>query len=179
MTGWWNSRTPREQWTLALGGLALLAVLIWLGLLDPLAAAHRRAEARYRAAVELDGWMDRVGEEAERRRAAGQPVGEIATVASLSGLVSESTAAAGFGDALKRVVPDDSGAVRLWFEDVAFDDLLAWMIRLRELHGVQVSAVQVTREIKREGRVRANLTLEPPGGGAGLATTFGSGSGRG
>jgi len=121
MNGWWSSRTPREQWTVGLGVLAVLAVVVWLGVFDPLTAAHRRAEARYRTAADLDAWMERVGEEAERRRAAGQPVGEIATVASLSGLVSESTAAAGFGNTLKRVVPEENGAVRLWFEAVPFD----------------------------------------------------------
>lgn len=168
MNAWWRSRTPREQWTLGVGGLSLLVVVLWLGVIDPLEQAARRAEARFSAARELDAFMVRVSEEAERRRAAGQPVGELATVASLSGLVSASTAEAGFGQALKRVVPEENGAVRLWFEAVPFDDLLDWLIRLHEFHGVRVTALQVTREAKLEGLVRANLTLEPPGGHGGL-----------
>jgi len=169
VNAWWRGRAPREQWTLGLGGLCVLAVVLWIGVIDPLSQAAARAEARLAAARELDTWMLRVSEEAERRRAAGQPVGELATLASLSGLVSASTADVGFGQTLKRVVPEESGAVRLWFEAVAFDDLLAWMIRLQEFHGVRVTALQVTREAKLEGLVRANLTLEPPGTGAGLA----------
>jgi len=163
MKAWWRNRSVREQWTLGGGALTLVVITLWLGLIDPLTLAARRAEARLAVARELDLWMVRVAEEAERRRAAGQPAGELATVASLSGLVSASTAEAGFGHTLKRVVPEENGAVRLWFEGVPFDELLTWLVRMHEMHGVRATAVQVSREPRLEGLVRATLTLEPPG----------------
>jgi general secretion pathway protein M len=174
MNAWWQGRSPREQWTLGGAAVLTLAVVLWLGLIEPLTLAARRAEARLAAARELDAWMVRVADEAERRRASGQPVGELATVATLSGLVSASTAEAGFGQTLKRVVPEEGGAVRLWFEGVPFDELLAWLVRMHEFHGVRVAALQVTREARLEGVVRANLTLVPPGAQGDLAALPGA-----
>lgn len=166
MRAWWAGRTPREQYTLALGVLGVVATIGYVGVLEPLQLALTQAEARHRAASELSVWMEGAVEQATRLRQVQGPVGERATTASLSTLVSDKTAEAHFGEALKRMVPEQKGGgVRLWFEGVGFDELLAWVISLRDQHGVVVSAIQVTREGNEAGKVRANLTLEAAGGG--------------
>ncbi len=49
-TPWWRDRTPRERWLVGIMLALLAALIVWLGLLRPLAAARRTAQAEAVAA---------------------------------------------------------------------------------------------------------------------------------
>lgn len=164
MMTWWATRAPREQVTLLVGLAGVLATLAYLLVLEPLQLQRQQAEARFKAASELAAWIDGAADEASYLRKRQAPVGEQATATGLFTLVSAKSNEAGFGNTLKRVVPDQTGAVRLWFEGVAFSALLDWVTALRDQNGILVTAIQLSREPKSPGLVRANLTLEAPGG---------------
>lgn len=50
ITPWWRDRSPRERWLIGVMLALLVAVLVWLALLRPLAAAREAADADAAAA---------------------------------------------------------------------------------------------------------------------------------
>jgi len=161
---WFANRSGREQAVLALGTLALAAALAYVLVLEPL---HQRLAAeRRRVQVEaslLEFVRGAAAEAAALRRTGAQRRGPGSDRPLLS-VVNDSAAAVGLDGAIRRATPDGRGALRLSFDSVAFDPLVAWLAGLERAHGVQVSGISLER-LPEDGRVRVNLVL---GAGAAL-----------
>ena len=77
---------------------------------------------------------------------------------SLLALVDQTARRSGLHDALRRVEPDKDSSVRVWFEGVAFDDMVRWLSDLTRNDGVGVDVVTVEKQ-PRSGIVNARLVL--------------------
>jgi general secretion pathway protein M len=157
MKDWWLGLEARERRLITVGGAAALVLVIYALILDPLLSglSHRRqAVAEQRSTL---AWMQQAVGQVAQLRSAGPRAANLGG-RSLLGLVDGSAREAGLGGALKRVKPDGSTGVRVWFEGVRFDDLVGWLGRLE---AQQVSVRSITLDRPGEpGRVNAQLTLE-------------------
>lgn len=164
MRSWWNQLANRERWLVGGGsGLALvllLYTLIWQpfqGRLERL----RQTVAEQRADL---AWMHRAAAEVKRlgnvpadpRPGRSQDAGR-----SLLIVVDQTARKAGLGTAVKRVEPQSDNKIRVWLEQVDFDQLVRWLEELRQEQGIQIANAIMDRQTS--GKVDARLILQEAG----------------
>lgn len=153
MRTWLAQREPRERRLLAFAAMAILGAALWVGALEPLHEAVRRAEITLAGARELDAWL-------AARLPAAAPAGPRAGRATPQALVTAVGATAavrGLEPALRRVIPT-GGGVRVAIDGLPFEALAAWLVDLEEAHGVRVERIAIERT-GQPGQVRATITL--------------------
>jgi general secretion pathway protein M len=147
----WTRRNPAERRYIAMGALAVGAVLVVALVWLPLERARTRLAAdlpRLRAEVAA---LQRDAEEVKRLRAlpASNP-------SSASPLASLATNGGGLAGAQLAVL--DERRVRITGADVSFAGLLEWLRNAQATHGVRVESARLDA-LPAPGRVRAELVL--------------------
>ena len=159
---WWRSLQPRERWLL-IGAAILTAALLFYALLwQPLSISLGQLRVGVSAQhADLD-WMYQTARQVGRAATAAQsptsrPGRESAR--SLLTIVDQTARDGGIGSSVRRVEPqgEDQASVRL--EEVAFDELVDWLNRLGEEHGIQIDNAIVERH-DLNGHVNARLILQ-------------------
>jgi general secretion pathway protein M len=155
----WRAMAPRERRALALGGLALAAILAWLAIWEPLVESRELWRTRVASAETDLAWMRAA---AARLQASGPVAAAVPDDGrSLLARVDASAREAGLGSALLRVEPIATGQVRVTFEQAGFDALMAWLEALSQAHGVRVTELSAQRA-DGVGLVDARVSLESP-----------------
>lgn len=158
MRAWWQGLAARERWVLA-GGLILLALLAGYVLaLEPALARNAYLREQIEARRALLEEVRRLAGEAERLRAGAPSAASLPAGGSLLSVTNASAGRAGLQSAIKRVVPEGDRRLRLQFERVAFDRMIAWLEQLSQRHGIAVQALSLER-LDTPGLVRADLVL--------------------
>ena len=159
MKAWWQQLAPRERRMLLIGGGAL-AVIFYVFLVRlPGQAAVEELSEQVTQERELANWMEQTRDQIRALSGESGPDEPGGTDQALFSLADESARTQGLEQVLGRVEPAGDDGARVNFEDIAFDDLLRWLIHLRREHGVIADQVTV-REGSREGRVNVQLVLE-------------------
>lgn len=161
MKAWLAGLEPRDRRLLLVAALLLGLLLIYALLADPLLSAYRERAARVEQQRAELAWMQEAAARIRQLRADGGSGAGLGG-RSLLAVVDGSAREAGLGNALRRVRPDGSLAVRVWFEGVPFDALVEWLGRLDREFQVQVRLITLERQPE-PGRVHAQLTLETAG----------------
>jgi general secretion pathway protein M len=161
MIHYWQTLQPRERRILALGGLVLLAAMLFLLVIEP--ALEQRSQTRERLAdarAEL-AWMQthapEVAARQEREPRTGPRSRDSGDGRSLIAHVDASARAAGLGEQLDRVRPTEDG-VAIVFEAVPFGDLMRWLGELETDAGIVPTRIALERGA-RPGRANADLHL--------------------
>nr|VFK39850.1 MAG: Type II secretory pathway, component PulM [Candidatus Kentron sp. TC]VFK57170.1 MAG: Type II secretory pathway, component PulM [Candidatus Kentron sp. TC] len=148
---------PRERVALAVGGLAILLAVLQFFVIEPLdrkteflkrQVSSRKADLR---------WMRQAAEKIIRLRESDTAREEVAHSQSLLIVVDNSAKKAGISRDVKRIEPASQESVRVWIEEVAFDNLVRWLGELRAA-GVYSDNIAIERR-KVSGRVNAKATL--------------------
>lgn len=160
MKQWWQQLSARDRRVLIMGGAALIVIVYIFGVRLPAQNAVEELESQVREERELVSWMERARREIYALRGRADPEAAASSSESLFSLADESAREAGLGPVLQRVEPAGDNGARVNFEDIAFDELVTWMARMRSEHGVVAAQVTVRRGAD-EGRVDAQLVLEP------------------
>lgn len=151
---WWRDRSRREQWLLGVMGALLAIVVLWLGVMRPLAAARAAAESRHAAAVTGLGEVKAMGaaiRQAEARGTSGVPLVELAgRRVSEAGLTASGIESSGDGRVTVRIA-----AVRPPM-------MLRWIAEMEARDGVVVDHVSMTRNT--DATVAVDLMLRSAGG---------------
>lgn len=147
---------PRERLFLAGGAVALVLVLFFLAVVQPLLQYRERAENRVLQQRELVAWM-RGAVEVLRERGPVRQSGVDAS-GSLLALADTSARATGLGQAMRRIQQEGDNDVRVRLEAAAFDNLVRWLEDLENRNGVTASEISVERA-DAPGTVNASLTL--------------------
>lgn len=167
--GWpgrWLTTLGRRERRLVVGGTLVVAVvLIETFAIEPglewLEGRRRFVEGRAATLAE----MRRSAAEVARLRDAGGAKGTVGKESlpdeSLLSLADRTAKEQGLGAALKRVEPEGEGRVRLWFDKVPFEGLMAWLEGLATRHGARVENITLDRE-ETPGLVRARVGLAWP-----------------
>ncbi len=151
----WNALEPRERTLVAAGGAVLLAVVLWVGVWEPLDRHRDVLAERVAANQALADWLTRL----EQRLPSGPAEPPTATLDGRSPLavVDQSARAAGLAGALQRIEPGSRGEIRVTLERAEFPALMGWLGELVENRPFRVVSVRADRV--EPGRVDATLVL--------------------
>ncbi|MSR14265.1 MAG: type II secretion system protein M [Gammaproteobacteria bacterium] len=158
MNSWWQSLSSRER-VLIGGGAALLGMItIVLGVFEPLHARHQRLQvqnvAESNVLIELQG----LAQQATALRGTHQTSKPLEPGTTLLAVLNSAAAENQLDERIKRVVPNGEHEASIAFDKISFDQLVIWMLALREQYGIEVSRIVVDKA-GAAGYVNANLTL--------------------
>ncbi|HEU5136279.1 MAG TPA: type II secretion system protein GspM [Steroidobacteraceae bacterium] len=155
MRAWYANLAERERRMVLLGGIAA-AVLLLLAIVLPL--NRNIAQARQRVTTK-QGDLAFIQSAVPQLAAAGPGIGTAATGESLVVLIDSSARESGLGKSLSSSQPTPDKGLRVRFERVAFDGLVAWLARLSQSHGVRVESAEI-ESAGEPGLVNAGLVLK-------------------
>lgn len=151
---------PRERVMVAAGVVVVLLTLIYLVLWEPAAHARSRQQAALADERALAERLETIGAAVQKARASG-----IAAVQgreqSLLTLIDQQGKSTELGKPPARLQPEGESEVKVWFEDVPFDNLVRWMVALETRYGVQIVGAEIERRAA-AGLVNARLTVIRP-----------------
>lgn len=145
---------PRERVIVAAGAAMLVLVLIYLLAWEPLIEANRqRSEALERARM----LATRIEQAAVlvRSQDSGRSVDRDTSLVAVIDRTSRSPV---LGKPPSRVQPEGDNEVKVWIEDVPFNNLLRWLQDLETRYGIGATTAEVERGA-RPGAVSARLSL--------------------
>lgn len=158
MKRWWQRLAARERRVVAIGGILVLGLLAWAFIWDPLTRSRATLEAGVQQAEADLGWMREAVPRLLARRAQGGAMGVDRAGRSLPALADGSLREAGLGAHLSRLEPLGEGRVGLWFDDIGFDPLIAWLEGFSPRFGIRVEELSVDRATA-PGMVDARVVL--------------------
>jgi general secretion pathway protein M len=153
MIAWYQGLSERDRRIVLIGGVVVVVLLI-LGTVLPLNRSIAQAQKRMTV---KQGDLAFIQSAAPQLAAAG-PTGNIANGESLIVLVDNSARESGLGKALASSQPTGDRGLRVRFERVAFDGMVAWLARLAQNHGVRVESAEI-ESAGEPGLVNAGLVL--------------------
>lgn len=158
MKVWFNNLNQREQRIVLVGAVALIIMLFYGVVWDPLTSNVSRLEADTQAGSKTLAWMEQSSAEVKRLRGTGGQAQAQRGGESLLTLVDRTAKESRLASALQRVQPEKEGEVRIWLDGAAFDDMMQWLAQIEKQHGVVVKSA-VVESTGASGRVSARLEL--------------------
>lgn len=159
---WFSSLQARERAIVAIGGVLVLIVAIYMLALAPFyAAVNSRAERVSQKEGDL-AWMRSVGGEVMALNASS-PTSVAPTNESLVVLIDRTARECGLGAALTGQTPNGDNGIRVRLEQAEFDKLVVCLGSLQQAHAVNIESANIDRTGK-PGFVNASLVLTRPGG---------------
>lgn len=157
MKEWWHNLALREQRILIGGAAALVLLALYALVWDP----YHQEMARLKQAVStkhLDlQTMQQTAGEIDRLRRSGAG-GTLPAGQSVMGVVDSSAKRFNIGTAIKRIQPEGERAVKVWAEQVPFNDLIRWLDDLQKGSGIAIHTITIERQ-EVDGMVNARLEL--------------------
>jgi len=145
-----------------LGAIALGLILpyfaTWLPLQDNVMALQKQVQEQQA----VKRWMNQALAEVKQLGGGSGAAVKSRDGRSLMAVVDQTAKRSGLGTGLKRLEPEGQAAVKVWLEQVAFDDMLRWLISLEQKNGLAVATITIDRQ-DAEGRINARMTLEVAG----------------
>ena len=155
MRAWYANLAERERRMVTFGAAAA-AVLLILAIVLPL--NRNLTQARQRISTKQAD-LAFIQNALPQLSAAGPGVGAPATGESLVVLIDSSARESGLGKSLSSTQPTGDKGLRVRFDNVAFDALVAWLARLSQSHGVRVESAEI-ESAGDAGLVNAGLVLK-------------------
>lgn len=153
MREWYRNLPERDRRIVTIGAVVAV-ILVIVGTVVPL--NRNIAQARQRVTVK-QGDLAFIQSAVPQLAAAGPAAGNVGGE-SLIVLVDSSARESGLGKSLASSQPTGERALRVRFERVAFDGLVAWLARLAQNHGVSVDSAEI-ESAGEPGLVNAGLVL--------------------
>ncbi|HEY0975593.1 MAG TPA: type II secretion system protein M [Solimonas sp.] len=145
---------PRERALVllcaAVAAIALLYLLLW----EPLAQARESRLQNLDTARALANRIEAVAAQAQGGGASASVNRNISLLAA----VDQTSRSPTLGKAPSRLQPEGDREVKVWLEDVPFDNLLRWLSELDTRYGIGATSAEIERG-SQPGTVSARLTL--------------------
>ena len=147
---WWRDRSPREQVLLAIMAVMLASVILWLGVLRPLAGAGDRAAVRHATAVSTLGEVRSLTgaiRAAEARRRPGNdtpPLERVRASASAAGLTLDTLERNGAGEVNARIAAIKPAPLLRWIADLEVRDGITTTLLASNRNADQTLSVTLT-----------------------------------
>ncbi|WP_028079510.1 type II secretion system protein GspM [Solimonas soli] len=147
---------PRERLMVLAGGAVLLVVIFYLALWEPLLLAGKRRADELDSARALAVRIESAASLAQSGRAGGA----VDRGTPIVSVVDQSSRGSTLGVPPTRVQPEGNGdkAVKVWFENVPFDNTVRWLGELQARYAVTVSSAEIEPG-SAPGTVTARFTL--------------------
>lgn len=162
MRDWLSGLDARDRGLAVAAGLLAVVLVALLFVWMPLNERRDALAARVESQSQTLAWMEQARQRVldARRRAGG--TGAERDGRSLLALIDATAREHELAERLRRAEPAGDDGVRVWFEDVRFAGLAAWMETLGRNYGMDFSGFSIDRA--GNGRVNARLTVAEPGG---------------
>ncbi len=157
MKQWLAGLSPRERIMVQLTAALLLLFLLYLLVIEPLQLGYARYQKRVTQAQQTLLWMQDAVQEV-KQLSASKTENLTGERQFLPGLIDRSVRKAGLASMMKRIQPEGEGGVRIWFEQVGFDNFVRWLAELEQQHGLQVNEINI-EQAGVSGRVNVRLYL--------------------
>lgn len=157
MKQWFSGLNTRERRILMIGAVVLLVMLVYLVIWEPFDSRRSQLRASVEAQRNTYAWMLQASKEVKRLSGRGNRVKRH--TGSLLGTINNTAKTGLAGAIIKRVEEDRQQGVRVWIEQVAFDDLVKWLGKIQQQYGIRVSSLVSERHSK-GGRVNVRLILQ-------------------
>lgn len=157
MKAWFVRLNQREQLSLLVMGVALVAYLLYVAVWSPLDRRRDQLEAQNRSVAESLQRVDAMVSEIIRLRDSDARPGQRR---NLTSLINQSTARRELQ--VSRLQPNSRGEIQVRLESAAFDDMLAWLYDLESREGLLVREVSITQS-GASGRVNATVRIAQAG----------------
>lgn len=155
----WQQLSEREQRLVLITAGVVFISLLYFGLWEPLQrgieAGQLRLKAQQQTLQQLQQDAVRVQQlrsRQARHARSGTRKGSLLVVIERSAQQKKMQAA------LQKVQPEGNDGVRVWLDNVVFDDLVEWLDLLSRQHGLQISDISIERGTK-PGRVNCRVLL--------------------
>jgi general secretion pathway protein M len=136
--------------------VAVILVLLYVALWQPAAAYMKRAEVKLQQAQDL---LTLIHTNQAVLAASAAPAEGSKPILDSQQLVSSVTNLARQNQlTLKRFEPSGDNKLKVWVDDVPFNNMITWLSQLQEKLGIRVELVTIDKS-DQEGRVSARLTL--------------------
>nr|VFK60344.1 MAG: general secretion pathway protein M [Candidatus Kentron sp. TUN]VFK62474.1 MAG: general secretion pathway protein M [Candidatus Kentron sp. TUN]VFK71879.1 MAG: general secretion pathway protein M [Candidatus Kentron sp. TUN] len=152
---------PRDRIALVVGGVMIVSSLLWFMVIEPLDNKVEYLTHRVSKREADLQWMQQAAKKIIRLRENAVAKGEASHAQSLLIVVDNSAKKAGISQAVKRIEPIGEKGVRVWIEEVAFDDLLLWLgdLRLKGIHSDNIAIEH--RKVSGHVNTKATLGWQP------------------
>ncbi|WP_429080016.1 GspM family type II secretion system protein ExeM [Aeromonas bivalvium] len=146
---WWRGLSAREQRLVAVGGSVLLVGLFYWLVWQPLGNRIEERERQVKSQQQTLIWLKEKGEQVLAAQAGSGRNMDLG--GTLDGVVNRTA----FNHKIKiaRLQPQGQ-ELQVWIDQVAFDDLLMWLVELTDKYGVRVQVIEVAREQLPAGMVK-------------------------
>ena len=155
MRAWYANLAERERRMVTLGAVVavvLLLLAVVLPLNRSISQAHNRIAGKQNDLAFIQSAVPQLS-------VAGSGAGAAATSESLVVLIDGSARESGLGKSLSSSQPTPDKGLRVRFDHVPFDALVAWLARLSQSHGVRVESAEI-ETAGEAGLVNAGLVLK-------------------
>lgn len=153
---WWSTLQASERLYLIGGGGALLIVLLWGLIWDPLTNSVENLGAGLITKQEDLSWMQKAATQIQAMQGSS-PANRIGNQ-SLLALLEVQISSLGLKPALQRMNPEGRSQVKFWINGGSFDQLIKLFGQLEQDFGVKVTALSVSAT-EQEGLVDARVTV--------------------
>ena len=161
MKVWFRKLAPREQMLVSIAAiLAAITLIVTLGvrpIISNSVKGQERVADKRELLSEIERVAARIGPQTGSSR--GAPASENQ---SLVVIVDSTTRGNGLAPYLKRNQPDGANSIRLRFEGVPFNAVIAWLGIMKDQYGLLTTAANIDKS-GAPGRINCNLTLSRGG----------------
>ena len=150
----WSKLSKRERFITAGGAVLLLTALLYLVLIAPfrdnLAEMRSSLPTKRSAVISMQGAADQV-EMLRNTKPEQQQISPLK-------LIDITAKRTGINENLKRIDPGEDDRIKVWFEDLAFVDLIGFFRKLDREHGIEVIDLSAEK-LDGPGLVNARVTF--------------------
>lgn len=131
----WQQLQPREQQLVLISAILLVVFIGYSLVWQPLNANITKAEQKLARQQQLLTWVMEQGQTLQAGASATKASG------SLTSIVNSTARQAGIK--VSRMQPKGD-SLQLWLDDIAFDQLLAWLLQLKQNYQLHIEAIDIT-----------------------------------
>lgn len=155
---WLETLESRERYIVISGGIALLLVLFYLAIWDPIIANYEQQKLQHQSQQQLYSWMKNAGDEIRSLTSSGGSNFSRFKNQSISSLTDRSATTSGVKPFIEKIDQNKKG-VKVKIKSASFDRIISWLADMESKYGIYASKVKIEKADK-EGAVDALITLE-------------------
>ncbi|MDH3695547.1 MAG: type II secretion system protein M [Gammaproteobacteria bacterium] len=153
---YWRSLSGREQFTLGLGGIAVIAIIFYVMVWEPWHKELTRLRAQVPQKIETLAWMKqqlKTVQVLRKRQPGGGVTGQSIPLLTI---IEQTANKAAMRKSIRRMQPTEEDGVQVWLDELYFDSWLKW-IDLLQKRGIDVDSVTVSRAKTNTVSIRATF----------------------
>lgn len=158
LRNWLDSLQPRERYIVIAGSIALVFILFYLLIWEPVFNKLEVEQQQYQSQRQLLGWMKDTNQEIQSLRASGNATISQFSNQSVSSLVDRSAVSMGIKNNISKQESGKKG-VKIQLRQADFDRVILWLNDMQQKYGIQASNIQFEKQ-EESGAVNVRLTLD-------------------